>query len=466
MAKKLLLEIGLKNEKKDKEKNKKSKDSNSSGNKENNGGDEENNKKFGKSRLILTGIVLCICFFGIVQNFRQSTYNKEKQTRNTLPAALDSSWENSESLGNVFTPGPKGQTFTTELRTPKNSPIWNFMENKTLHSDTNSDSYKRDYIQHDNQTKNSFPEKLQVIRIATWNLYPLDFEKINSSVGANVSPPPYFQMKKQIDPETPSGKITPLSQSDNKEKTSNNENADKSKYKIADRIVDLLMEFDITAIQGIRARNYSVLDTIIYLIEKKGGNFDYITTPPSTENESQTAFIYNLNRIDAGHDTIKNYSVLSKSCRNILCASFRTNLVPPEKAFTFTLVNLDLSATKTIAERDFLFDLYKTIRDSGGGQGIAEDDVILLGNFNAPADQLGAIGQAANMAAIHLDKKTTLEGTAVDNILFDSKALAEYIERFGIVDLESFFEMSTKEAQTISTYRPVWADFSVLEGTR
>ncbi|MBQ5790103.1 MAG: hypothetical protein IIW01_07415, partial [Thermoguttaceae bacterium] len=50
------------------------------------------------------------------------------------------------------------------------------------------------------------------------------------------------------------------------------------------------------------------------------------------------------------------------------------------------------------------------------------------------------------------------------NLLFDSVATVEYVERFGVVNLAEYFDISDAEVKKIAHGRPVWGDFSVYEG--
>ncbi len=409
MAKKILLEIDLKNKNSVSAKVKKKKQTPKETEKE---PDENKTESACYFRRIMIFVVIAACVFCIIRN--SSLSNSISQSFFNFDAARKKDPEDSSfRSGNVFTPGPDGKNYYSEtLPSSESYYLNNISNNKDKENILNGKKYNRE-----NTAQDILPEKLKIIRLVSWNLYPLDFAKIT-------------------DPENMA------------------------------RIAELFSKFDLIAVQGIKAKNLSVSNTILYLLEKNGLRYDCVIAAPSPEAESQTAFFYNRNSIGVDRETIRNYSSGGRWCSEILCASFRTAQAPPEKAFTFTLINIDLTGTSKYSDRDCLFDLYRNIRDTGGRNGIAEDDVILIGSFNVPASRLGALGQAANLAAVHFDKPTTINGEPFDNILFDSRAVTEYMERFGIVDLEHYFKISPEEARTLSEHRPIWADFSIYENSQ
>ena len=111
-----------------------------------------------------------------------------------------------------------------------------------------------------------------------------------------------------------------------------------------------------------------------------------------------------------------------------------------------------------------LNELFTTIRRTAGRFGAAEDDVILLGSFERSTKEMEKLAEIPDLVAVHFDKETDLRGRSTENIIFDERATTEYVERFGVVDLERYFGFSKEEAQKVSSFRPVWADFSVYEG--
>ncbi|MDO5579526.1 MAG: hypothetical protein Q4G69_00175 [Planctomycetia bacterium] len=267
------------------------------------------------------------------------------------------------------------------------------------------------------QENDPVPKNLQVLRIATWNLFPLDFAKIN-------------------DPDCGSG------------------------------IASVIAEFDLIALQGILSRNSSVLDMLVYLLEKKGKHYDYIWSCRKSKNAPSAAFLFNTDRICPDREFSCVLEVPGgESPLDALISSFRPITVSPQKAFTFILINIDLENIQNQEKEAAFSDLYEAARKRSGHGGFPEeDDIIILGTLCRTSGNLSAFQRIPNLVAVHLDKATRLDGSSTDNILFENNALSEYMERFGIADLSVFLKISPEQAKKISVHRPLWADFSLYEG--
>ena len=59
--------------------------------------------------------------------------------------------------------------------------------------------------------------------------------------------------------------------------------------------------------------------------------------------------------------------------------------MPPERAFTFTLVDIHTDPDETKTELNALADTFVGVQQNGSG----EDDVILLGDLNVDENNLG-----------------------------------------------------------------------------
>lgn len=293
-----------------------------------------------------------------------------------------------------------------------------FMKKGEVQQRGESVSFPVSFISNDrSDIRQDVPKKLQVLRIATWNLFPLDFGKM-------------------IDPFC------------------------------GNAIASIISEFDLVALQGIHARNSSVLDTLIFLLKEKGKNYDYIWSDRKTDKECSNAFVFNTDQICPDRDFSCVLEIPGGSPPlSALISSFRPIIVPAQKAFTFILVNIDLERIKDPQKTEALYDLYDAARKRSGHGGFPEeDDIILLGTFFASPDRFSSLQKIPDLVAVHLDKATRQDGLSVDHILFENKALSEYIERFGIMDPSVFLKISPDEAKRISFHRPLWADFSLYEG--
>lgn len=255
-------------------------------------------------------------------------------------------------------------------------------------------------------------DDLRVVRIATWNLEPFDFSKVN-----NMS--------------------------------------------TGEKIARLLQEFDVVAVQGIRSKNRAVLEALVYLVARQGGEYDYIAS--SNVGSSISAFFFNMQTIVVDGESVSDvFDARGRLASPALVANFRPNAVAPESSFTFQIINIQLAGAPTDGET--LADLLATLKKRAGGFGLAEDDLIVAGDFGVAIQKIKGLEKIGNAATLHQDQKTDVDGGASANLLFDSVATVEYVERFGVVDLTEYFDITDEEAQKIARGRPVWGDFSVYEG--
>jgi hypothetical protein len=147
--------------------------------------------------------------------------------------------------------------------------------------------------------------------------------------------------------------------------------------------------------------------------------------------------------------------------REPLVGWFRARKAPADSAFTFTLVNLHTEPRRLQQELDVLDDVLYEVRDDGR----REDDVILLGCFNADDRHLGELGLVRNLVATVRGVPTTVDQTAqTENILFQSAATDEFMGVSGVFDLLRAYNLSSEQSREVSDYLPLWAEFSIYEG--
>ena len=110
---------------------------------------------------------------------------------------------------------------------------------------------------------------------------------------------------------------------------------------------------------------------------------------------------------------------------------------------------------------DAILSAYRAVRDDGRG----EDDVILLGDFDADDQQLTALTEALHVTpALRRTPTNTLGDRQSDNILY-SRAAAEFTGRAGVLDLIRQYNLTVEEALVISDHMPIWAEFIAAEAT-
>jgi endonuclease/exonuclease/phosphatase family metal-dependent hydrolase len=234
-------------------------------------------------------------------------------------------------------------------------------------------------------------------------------------------------------------------------------------------IVPILQNFDIVAIQEIRAVTQDIMPQLIALLNADGRyHYDYAIGPRlgRTSSKEQYAFLFDTASIEI--DRYQLYTVDYPDDllhREPLVGWFRARGPAPEQAFTFSLATIHTDPDETDQELDVLDDVFFKIRDDPRR---GEDDVILVGDFNAKASKLRQLGQIKGLIkVVSGETPTNTLGTAqYDNILFQETATTEYTGRGGVFDFMRQYNLSLDQAQRVSDHMPVWAEFSVYEGGR
>ncbi len=234
---------------------------------------------------------------------------------------------------------------------------------------------------------------------------------------------------------------------------------------VTDKLVEIIRQFDVVAIQEIRSKEDDILPRFVRLINSTGRQYDFVIGPRlgRTSSKEQYAFIYDAQRIEVNRPsvgTIEDPSDLLH--REPLIARFRSRLVPPDRAFTFYLANIHTDPDEVETEVDVLADVFEVMQHTPSG----EDDIILLGDFNTDHRRLGRLGERSNLFAVVEDTPTNArQNEAYDNILFDRQATSEFTGRWAVLDVQSWFRISREEMLSISDHLPVWATFSAWEST-
>lgn len=234
-------------------------------------------------------------------------------------------------------------------------------------------------------------------------------------------------------------------------------------------IVAILQNFDLIAIQEVRAMSQDILPQLIGLLNSDGRfQYDYAIGPRlgrSTSKE-QYAFVFDTQTIEM--DRYKLYTVDDPDDllhREPLVGWFRARGPAPEQAFTFSLVNMHTDPDEVDQELDVLDDVFFQVRDDPQRR---EDDVLLVGDLNAKASNLRELGRIRGLVTVVSGETptNTLQNAQYDNILFHQTATSEFTGRGGVFDFLRQFNLTLQQAQQISDHFPVWAEFSVLEGGR
>jgi endonuclease/exonuclease/phosphatase family metal-dependent hydrolase len=232
-----------------------------------------------------------------------------------------------------------------------------------------------------------------------------------------------------------------------------------------DVIVRVLRNFDVIAIQEVRAQSQDVLPHLVSLLNSDGrSHYDYVIGPRlgRSNSKEQYAFVFDLASIEVDRNQLYTLDDPDDLLhREPLVGWFRARAAPPQQAFTFSLVNVHTDPDEVDRELDVMDDVFYAVR----GDARREDDVILLGDFNVNDRNLRQLGQVAGLVWVISNTPTNTRRTAqYDNIFFERVATTEFTGRGGVYDYLREFNLSLEQALQVSDHLPIWAEFSVYEG--
>ena len=236
-----------------------------------------------------------------------------------------------------------------------------------------------------------------------------------------------------------------------------------SKPGMKEKLAHVIRQFDLVAIQEVRAKADNVIPDLVSSINANGSRYNFVIGPRlgRSNSKEQYAYVFNTNTVE--HDpssvgTINDPNDLLH--REPLVTRFRARTQSPAQAFTFWMVNIHTDPDEVPEEVDALADVFTVMQQARSD----EDDVILLGDLNANEKQLGRLGRIPGMRWTVTGVTTNTRKTkAYDNILFQGQATPEYTGRWGVYDLERNLGLSRDQALQVSDHLPVWAEFRVWE---
>jgi endonuclease/exonuclease/phosphatase family metal-dependent hydrolase len=239
-----------------------------------------------------------------------------------------------------------------------------------------------------------------------------------------------------------------------------------AKHQVVDVLARVVRNFDIVAVQEVRAKSDSVIPQFISAINADGSRYQFVIGPRlgRTVSKEQYTFIYDTTRVEIDPSSVgTSPNPGDRLHRPPLHARFRVRANPPESGFTFWLVDTHTDPDEVALEVNALADVFmemKSLRPD-------EDDVILLGDLNAGPPQFGKIKQIPNVGwAVSGVPTNTRRSKTYDNLIFDRIATTEYTGRWGVLDLQNTFGLSLDKALEVSDHNPVWAAFRPWETQR
>jgi deoxyribonuclease-1-like protein len=214
----------------------------------------------------------------------------------------------------------------------------------------------------------------------------------------------------------------------------------------------------------VRTENPDVVEQFVRAINADGAQYAYLLGPRlgRTVSKEQYLYIYDQSRVEV--DGRVRYTVEDPDGllhRTPLVVRFRAITNSGRPGFSFSLANIHTDPDEVKLEMDVLDDVFRAVQNDGSG----EDDVILLGDFNADARHFGQLGQLPYLTlAIDGQATNTRRTESYDNIVFDSRATTEFTGTVGILDMAAEYRLTPTQALAVSDHLPIWAEFSVEEG--
>jgi deoxyribonuclease-1-like protein len=236
-----------------------------------------------------------------------------------------------------------------------------------------------------------------------------------------------------------------------------------SKPGMTDMLAHVIRQFDLVAIQEIRAKADNVIPELVAAVNANGSRYNFVIGPRLGRSNSKEQYTYVFNTNTVEHDpssvgTVNDPKDLLH--REPFVTRFRARTQSPSQAFTFWMVNIHTDPDEVPEEVDALADVFQVMQKAR----VDEDDVILLGDLNASEKQLGRLGKIPGMQwTISGVMTNTRKNKAYDNILFQGQATQEYTGRWGVYDLERNLGLTREQALQVSDHLPIWAEFRVWE---
>jgi endonuclease/exonuclease/phosphatase family metal-dependent hydrolase len=236
-----------------------------------------------------------------------------------------------------------------------------------------------------------------------------------------------------------------------------------AKPQVVDALVRVVRNFDIVAIQEVRAKSDSIIPEFVRRVNADGSRYHFVIGPRQgrTVSKEQYTFVYDTDRIEV--DTASVGIVPDpggRLHRPPMHARFRTKVIPQERAFSFWLVDIHTDPDEVPQELEALTDVFLGMQRARPD----EDDVILLGDLNAGPPQFRSFQRIPNVAwAVSGVPTNTRRNKTYDNLVFTNTATREYLGAWGVFDLQIHFGLPLEAALEISDHNPVWAAFHPCE---
>ncbi len=226
----------------------------------------------------------------------------------------------------------------------------------------------------------------------------------------------------------------------------------------------VIRQFDIVAIQQVSAIESDLVTRLVDAVNEGDPRYDFVLSKPTgpADRPEHLAFVFDTSRVEV--DRTQTYSLTDPTDSitfDPLVAWFRAAEPSPDAAWTFSLVNVRVELPKAAAEVQLLPSMLTAVRRDGRG----EDDVIMLGLFQADDSYLRSVLSASGHESVLRSGMTDVAGRhQTANVIIHYANSTEYVGRAGAFDFLRVFNLSLAEAEAASTQLPVFAEFSPVEG--
>ena len=233
------------------------------------------------------------------------------------------------------------------------------------------------------------------------------------------------------------------------------------------KIAQTLIGYDFIAITELR--DEKVLKRLQKILSESGAEYGYLMSEPvgreGSPHKERYAFLYYkglVSVVEGGELYPDAADGKDDFVRDPYWATFRAG------KFDFSVVAVHVVWGDAVADRRAevmeLAEVYSYVQKANG----AEDDVLLVGDFNREPDDTVAYSNLMVLPSMtHLfrlpQKSHIRDSSLYDNIFFQTDYVTEYLGRSGIDKFdETDFGNDDKAANlAVSDHRPVWAVFSI-----
>lgn len=244
----------------------------------------------------------------------------------------------------------------------------------------------------------------------------------------------------------------------------NLKNIGNSKFNDSTRIniiIDVIKNYDMVAIQEVKDVSLQLPGKLVSKINEDGSNYNLVASDRVGRNvKEQYLFVYNDDKIDIIIGT-EGYGIEPNDefAREPFYAMFKSG------NFDFYLMTIHTDPDDVEIEIPALRESYLELQAITPN----EDDIILLGDFNAKAPgvtagsyiTMDAFDSIPNITYTIKEETNTRGGKAYDNIIFQDNYISEYTNASGVNTFWLPYGLTEDQGFAISDHKLVWAEFKI-----